>query len=78
MRDIFLGKPAHWLIVAVLAGLGWGAGLARLHVTDFNLFVIGLTAVSAVALALVIWTSGADERVTRDPIEEDEDEDDDA
>lgn len=73
MNDVFLGKPVHWLIVVILAGLGWAAGLVRLHVTDFNLFVITLTVASTIALLLVIWTTGEHEQVTRDPVEDDAD-----
>ena len=72
MKAIFLGRPVHWLVVLVLAGLGWMSGIVRLHVTDFNLFLVLLIAVSTVALVLVIATSPQGEQVARDPIEDDE------
>lgn len=74
MKDIFLGKPVHWLIVAALVLCGWLAGRVRLHVTDFNLYVIALSLITVVALACVLMTTGDGERVTRDPIEDDEEE----
>ena len=72
MKEIFLGRPIHWLIVLVLVVLGWLAGNARLHVTDFNLYMVLLLAVSLVAVVLVIVTSPPGAQVTRDPIEDDE------
>ncbi|QIE56797.1 hypothetical protein G5B40_15950 [Pikeienuella piscinae] len=72
MKDVFLGRPVHWLVVLALIACGWIAGGMRLHVTDFNLYVIALGLLSAAALAIVIWTTGDSEQVTRDPIEGEE------
>ena len=46
MNRIFLGKPLHWLLLLAVVVLGWLAGRIRLHVTDFNLFVLLLLALS--------------------------------
>ena len=74
MREIFLGKPVHWAVLILLVLAGWLTGRERLHVIEFNLFIIGLLAVSVVAILIVLATSRPDERVTRDPLEpEDED-----
>lgn len=73
MKWLFLGKPVHWLIAAVLVGIGWLAGRVRLHVTDFNLFVVALFAISAIAILIVLATTKRDEQVTRDPIVEEDD-----
>lgn len=71
MRRIFLGPPVHWLIVVVLAALGWLAGTDRMHVISFNLF-IGLTiAVTVAILLFVLRTSPPGQQVTRDPVEDD-------
>lgn len=72
MKEVFLGKPFHWLVVAVLIFGCWLAGRVRLHVTDFNLYVILLALGAVAALALVLRTTGADEQVTRDRIDDDE------
>jgi Zn-dependent protease with chaperone function len=69
MNQVFLGKPLHWLFVAVLVGGGWLLGHQRLHVIDFNLFTIVLMVVSAALVLLVLTTSRPDEQVTRDPLE---------
>lgn len=72
MNHIFLGRPIHWALVALLALGGWGLGRIRLHVTDFNLFVIALILATVAILGVVLWTSGAGRAVTRDPIPEPE------
>ena len=74
MNRIFLGPLVHWLIIVVLVALGWVSGLMRLHVSEFNPFLIFLLLATVVAVVAVIWTSPPDRRVTRDPmVEEDED-----
>ncbi len=56
MKKIFLGRPIHWLIAIGLCIIGWLAGGIRLHVTDFNLFIIALIAI-VVALAASVLLS---------------------
>jgi hypothetical protein len=72
MTRIFLGKPLHWALVALLVAGGWAAGHIRLHVTHFNLFVILLLLVAAATIVVVMATSRPGERVTRDPLEPDD------
>lgn len=74
MGRVFLGRPFHWLLVAALIALGWLAGRARLHVTDFNLFMAGTLVVTAGVLLLVLWSSPPGAEVTRDPLAEPGDE----
>ncbi len=68
MSRIFLGRPVHWLIVLALAILGWIGGRSRLHVIEFNLFIVLTIVAVIVALIVVIATTRPGERVTRDPI----------
>ena len=68
MRGLFLGKPLHWALLIALIILGWTAGRIRLHVTDFNLFVLLLLALSVCLLAIVLLTTTPGEQVTRDPV----------
>ncbi len=72
LRAIFLGKPLHWAIIVLLVAGGWLTGRARLHVIEFNQFVLGLLAVATLALLAVLATSRPGERVTRDPLEPDD------
>jgi hypothetical protein len=72
MSRIFLGKPLHWAVLVGLVILGWVTGRARLHVIEFNTFIVGLLAVTVVALLAVLATSRRGEQVTRDPLEPDD------
>ena len=68
MRQVFLGPILHWLIlISIIAG-GWITGKLRLHVSEFNPFIVGLILVTVVVLLTVLRTSAKDTRVTRDPI----------
>lgn len=70
MKKIFLGPLQHWLILITVIGLGWLAGNARLHVTNFNLFLILLCIGTIAILFLVMFTTRSGEQVTREVIEE--------
>ena len=72
MSRVFLGKPLHWAVLVALIILGWVTGRARLHVIEFNTFILGLLAVTVVAVLLVLATSRPGEQVTRDPLEPDD------
>ncbi|MEM7744416.1 MAG: hypothetical protein AAF409_11980 [Pseudomonadota bacterium] len=70
MKGIFLGPFIHWMLIAVLAGLGWVAGTERFHVIDFNTFILLVLAATVLAVVLVIKTSAPGQQVTRDPLED--------
>ena len=72
MSRIFLGPVLHWLIVLVLIVLGWLAGIDRMHVSQFNLFLIILIGITIAVVILVLKSSPTDGQVTRDPIEGDD------
>ena len=69
MRRIFLGKPLHWTLIALVIAVGWIMGHERLHVIRFNLFTLILLTISALAVAAILLTSKPKERITRDPLE---------
>lgn len=71
MREFFLGKPTHWLVLILVAGVSWWAGDSRLHVTQFNLLIIAMLIGSFVLLFLLLRTTRVDETVTREPLDED-------
>ena len=75
MKDIFLGRPVHWLLLIVLIALGWMAGRVHLQVTEFNTFTIALFLIALAAIIIVLLTSPPGARLTRDPLEESEDDD---
>ena len=69
MGTFFLGKWWHWLLLAVMVGLLWLAGSHRLHVVDFNTFILSLTGGVIVAVGRLLGGTRPGEQVTRDPIE---------
>ncbi len=70
MKRIFLGRPIHWLFILLIIGGGLALGLQRLHVIHFNTFIVTLFAATVALLALVLTTSKGAEALTRDPIQE--------
>ena len=78
MRELFLGKPVHWGLLACAVALLWWAGLQRLHVIHFNWFLAALCIGSAESMVFILKTTGEDEQVTRDPLEDSDDEDEEA
>ena len=68
MKRVFLGRPIHWLLALILVGGGAALGEQRLHVIEFNLFLILLFVAVIVLIALVLKTSGGDAPITRDPV----------
>lgn len=72
MKNIFLGKPIHWLLLACVAGGMWYVGSLRLHVIHFNIFVLTLIAISTFCVLFVLYGNRNGEQLTRDEIEPDE------
>ena len=66
MGKIFLGKFWHWLLLLIAAGLLWYCGNKRLHVIEFNLFIIAMLVGTAVSVLAIIWFHKEGEQVTRD------------
>lgn len=75
IRDILLGKFWHWALLVVAATLLWLAGRERLHVIEFNYFVLGVLAGTALTVLLIIAFHTPGERVTRDEIPPSDDKD---
>ena len=51
-----------------MVGGGAALGQQRLHVIDFNLFLVALLVATVLLIALVLKTSAGDAAITRDPI----------
>ena len=65
---IFLGKPWHWVLLVVAAGLLWYCGSKRLHVIEFNLFILAMLIGTAASVLAIIWFHQEGEQVTRDAL----------
>jgi hypothetical protein len=69
VSGIFLGRWWHWGILAASVAVLWLAGENRMHVIHFNAFVLGLLAVTAVVVAVVVFGARPGEQMTRDPLD---------
>ena len=74
LNDIFLGKPLHWLLWFIIAGVLWWMGSGSQHVRDFVPFSLKLLGLTVLCVGVVIVTYKPGDRVTREPFEEGENE----
>ena len=65
---VFLGKAWHWALVAIAAGLLWFCGAKRLHVIEFNIFVLAMLLGTGLAVLAILWFHRAGDQVTRDQL----------
>jgi hypothetical protein len=71
LRELFIGKPLHWAILVVMAGVLVWLGHLKLHVRFFNLFSFAVLGMTAAALLFIIASHRKGERVTREPLDDD-------
>jgi len=74
LRNLFLGKWWHWLLLIIITLLLWQAGEIKLHVTYFNWFLMALLAGTVVSLLVLIYGTPSGEQITRDKLLENDDE----
>lgn len=72
MNDLFIGPLRHWLILCSTLGLLWLMGANQFHTTDFKLFLICLITLSIVNLTAIVLTYRKGERITREPLDEED------
>ena len=63
---IFLGKAWHWALLVIATGLLWYAGRQRLHVVEFNGFILAMLLGTAVMLLCILKFTRPGEQITRD------------
>lgn len=66
IEKLFLGKAWHWVLLIAASVLFWYTGSKRMHVIEFNLFVILMLVGTAIAVFAVVWFHRPGEQVTRD------------
>ena len=71
MRHIFLGKPVHWLVLAVVVATMWWLGADLVQTRNYPLFILVLSLLTVGAVAVIIVTTRKGEQVTREPFEDD-------
>ena len=72
---VFLGKFWHWLLVIVVSALFWFCGTQRLHVIEFNVFVMAMIAGTTFVVGSIVLFHVPGEQITRDelvPADDDE------
>lgn len=73
MRHVFIGKPLHWIFLAILMIPGFIAGKAVFHTTNFVPWVSILFGLTFLLIIFFWFTSNQNDTLTRDPIiDEDE------
>jgi len=70
LRQIFLGKPIHWLPWPIIAAIMSWMNSVHFHILRFNFFALALLVIAAAAMAFFLVTSRKEERITRDPFAE--------
>ena len=68
LREVFLGKPIHWLPWPIIAVIMAWMNSVHFHILRFNFFALALVVVAAAAMALFLATSRKGERITREPL----------
>ncbi len=71
MKDIFLGKPIHWLLWVVILGVLFALGRIHFHTNNFTLFIFVLVALSTACVLTIFATYRKGDRITREPFDED-------
>lgn len=70
LREIFLGKPIHWLPWPIIAALMVWMNSVHFHILRFNLFTLSLLAIAVAVVVFFLVSSRREERLTREPFAE--------
>ena len=73
LREIFLGKPLHWLPWPIIAALMAWMNSVHFHILRFNFFALALVCVAAAVVAFFLVSSRREERITRESFVESKD-----
>lgn len=68
LNTIFLGKFWHWALLVAAAALLWFCGSERLHVIEFNWFIIATLLGTIAIVFAIIRFHRVGEQVTREPL----------
>ena len=66
MRDLFIGKPIHWLIWVVIVIAFFSMGKVYLQTRDFSLFLALIVSLGTAAVLTVLLTTAKGDHVTRE------------
>ena len=68
IQNIFLGKAWHWLLLIITSVLFWYCGSKRLHVIEFNTFIVAMLVGTIVVVGAILWFHRPGEQITRDAL----------
>jgi len=71
-RDIFIGPLRYWLLWPAIVAVLYLCGQQVMHVRHFVPFIFVVLALAAAAVLFVLATYRPGERVTREPIADDD------
>lgn len=57
MKEIFLGKPVHWLMIIIATAIIFSCGFNHMHVSNFNMFISIIFISIAILIFLILKTS---------------------
>ena len=66
IEKVFLGKAWHWVLLVITSVLFWYCGTKRLHVIEFNLFVMAMLVGTVLVVGAILYFHRPGEQVTRD------------
>jgi len=67
---VFLGRPGHWAVLLLFAGMLWAMGARRMHVRDFGSFSMLLLALVTAALLALVRHYRPGDPITREPFDD--------
>lgn len=70
MRELFIGKPVHWLVWAVVVPVLFAMGKVYLQTRAFNVFLAVIFLLGIGAVLMVLLTSSKGERLTRETLDD--------
>ena len=66
IEKVFLGKAWHWVLLVLTSVLFWYCGTERLHVIEFNLFVVAMLVGTVIVVGAILMLHRPGEQITRD------------
>ena len=57
MKEVFLVKPVHWLMIIITTAVIFSCGFNHMHVSNFNLFISIIFVSIAILIFLILKTS---------------------
>tara|TARA_R110002126_G_scaffold16044_6_gene64715 strand:- start:4029 stop:4253 length:225 start_codon:yes stop_codon:yes gene_type:complete len=70
MKNLFIGKPLHWLTIAAALGIMYWLGAGQFHRVNYAGFLGIVFGIAVVCIAVVLVTYRRGDRITRDALED--------